>query len=125
MIVSFFKIETLSNLLINTPFNIDLEFETAAPGRRIAAYMVDLLLLVAFLYLMKYLLYEVFALPEQEFRGMDILLITMPMLFYSLLCETLMNGQSVGKIVMQLRVISLDEASPPLASICSGGSPVF
>ena len=104
----------MANLQINTVFNIDLEFDTAPIIRRIAAYFIDLIILCSYLYLMKYLMYEIMGLDESANLGMDVLIISMPMLFYSLLCEVLMNGQSIGKKLMELRVISLDGGEPTL-----------
>lgn len=108
------KLHAMAHLQISTPFNIDLEFETAPVLRRVNAYFIDLFILCCYLYLMKYVLYRIAGLSEEENRGLDILLIAMPMLFYSLLCEVRMHGQSVGKRAMQLRVVSL-----------SGGEPTF
>ena len=39
--------------------------------------------------------------------GLDILTISIPMLLYSLVCEVMMHGQTIGKKLMNIRVISL------------------
>jgi uncharacterized RDD family membrane protein YckC len=46
--------------------------------------------------------------------GLDILVISMPMLLYSLLTELWMNGQTIGKKLMGIRVISLEGGEPTL-----------
>jgi len=99
---------------IDTVFNIDLEFEIAAFHKRLFAYLLDLTLLVIYLYSMKYLLYNVFDMDLSENMGVDILLISLPMLLYSLLTELWMNGQTVGKKLMGIRVISLDGGEPTM-----------
>lgn len=104
----------MSIIQIGTAFNIDLEFEIAPFHKRLFAYMIDFMLLVAFLIGMKSLLYEAMDMKITENVGLDILIISIPMLLYSLLSEVLMNGQTVGKRLMKIRVISLDGGEPTL-----------
>lgn len=99
---------------ITTAFNIELEFEIAAMHRRLLAYLIDLFLLICYLYLMKWLLYQVLGASLEESMGVDILLISLPMLLYSLISETTMNGQTVGKKIMAIRVISLQGGEPAI-----------
>jgi uncharacterized RDD family membrane protein YckC len=104
----------MSLIQINTPFNIDLEFEIAEFHKRLLAYIIDFVLLIIYLYSMKELLYEGFDLEMEESLGIDILLVSTPMLLYPLLTELWMKGQSVGKKVMGIRVISLEGGEPTL-----------
>lgn len=101
---------------INTAFNIDLEFEIAEFHKRLLAYLIDFALLIIYLWAMKALLYQGFGLEEygEANTGLDILVISLPMFFYSLLCELWMNGQTIGKKIMGIRVISLDGGEPTL-----------
>ncbi len=104
----------MSIIHIGTAFNIDLEFEIAAFHKRLLAYSIDFLLLAIYLYSMKKFLYEGLGMDEGYHMGFDILVISMPMLFYSLVAELMMNGQTVGKKIMSIRVISLDGGEPTL-----------
>jgi uncharacterized RDD family membrane protein YckC len=99
---------------INTAFNIDLEFEVAAFHRRLFAYIIDFIILVIYLSSMKYLLYAGFDISIRDNMGLDIIVISLPMLLYSLVTEVLMNGQTIGKKLMRIRVISLDGGEPTL-----------
>ena len=99
---------------IGTAFNIDLEFEIAEFHKRLLAYCMDFLLLVIYLFSMKKLLYEGFSMSLEDNMGMDILVISLPMLLYSLLTELWMNGQTLGKKIMAIRVISLEGGDPTL-----------
>jgi uncharacterized RDD family membrane protein YckC len=99
---------------INTAFNVGLDFEIAPFHKRLVAYIIDFVVLVIYLYVMKFVLYEVLNLSEENAMGLDILLISIPMLFYSLITEVLMNGQTIGKKIMQIRVISLEGGEPTL-----------
>jgi len=99
---------------VSTAFNIDLEFDVAEFHKRLFAYIIDFGLLVVYLYSMKFLLYEGFNVNFEESVGLDILIISLPMLLYSLLAELWMNGQTVGKRIMGIRVISLEGGEPTL-----------
>lgn len=104
----------MSVIRITTAFNIDLEFEIAPFHKRLFAYFIDLGILVLYLYSMKFMLYEGLGISLDDYIGFDILVISLPMLLYSLLMELWMNGQTVGKKIMSLRVISLDGGEPTL-----------
>ena len=97
---------------ISTAFNIDLEFEIAAFHKRLLAYLIDFILLILYLICMKSLLYNGFSLSMEDNTGLDVLFISFPMLLYSLVTELMMNGQTVGKKLMAIRVISLDGGEP-------------
>lgn len=104
----------MSLIKIDTVFNIDLQFEVAPFPKRLFAYMIDFVLLIAYLYSMKFFLYEIIGLSSRDYTGLDILLISLPMLLYSLITEVVLNGQTLGKKLMNLRVISLDGGEPTL-----------
>ena len=99
---------------IATAFNIDLEFEIAEFHKRLLAYIIDFILLIIFLFSMKYLLYTGFNIDFEQNAGLDILVISVPMLLYSLLTELWMNGQTIGKKLLAIRVISLEGGEPTL-----------
>lgn len=103
---------------IATVFNIELEFESADIPRRMVAYLVDFTILVLYFMVAKFVLYghatmEMNAL--QSMMGLDILVISTPMLLYFLVCEILMHGQSIGKKLLDIRVISLDGKEPSIS----------
>jgi len=104
---------------IATPFNIDLEFEIAEIHRRIFAYLVDFSLLLMFFVSMKYFYYGGYDKGTlailKSHMGLDILTISIPMLLYSLVAEVLMHGQTIGKKLMNIRILSLDGGEPSLS----------
>ena len=104
----------MTTVEINTAFNVGLNFEYAVFHKRVLAYVIDFVLLIIYLFLMKYMLYTLLELDRENNQGFDIVIISLPMLLYSLLCELLMNGQTVGKNIMQIRVISLEGGEPTL-----------
>ncbi len=110
----------MSILKIDTAFNIDLEFEIAEFHKRLLAYIIDYTILVIYLASMKFLLhggidspYDIYGLESVK-MATDTLAISIPMMFYSLLTELWMNGQTIGKKIMNIRVISLDGGEPTL-----------
>lgn len=104
----------MSIIQIGTAFNIDLEFEIAPFHKRLFAYIIDFIILVLYLFSMKTLLYDGFGIQMKDNMGFDILVISLPMLLYSLITEVTMNGQTPGKRLMAIRVISLDGGEPTL-----------
>lgn len=99
---------------IHTVFNIDLQFEIAPFHKRLLAYIIDFSLMLIYLFACKSLLYDWMGFSMQENVGMDILLISLPMLLYSLITEVTMNGQTIGKKLMAIRVVSLYGGEPTL-----------
>ncbi|MBC7534135.1 MAG: RDD family protein [Ferruginibacter sp.] len=104
----------MSIIRITTAFNIDLEFEIAPFHKRLLAYLIDFVLLIIYLLAMKSLLYDGLNISREGNVGFDMLVISLPMLLYSLLFELWLNGQTIGKKLMAIRVISLDGGEPTL-----------
>ena len=99
---------------INTVFNIPLEFEIAPFHKRLLAYIIDFCLMLLYLFACKSFLYNLLGFSIRDNIGMDILLISLPMLLYSLITEVSMNGQTIGKKLVAIRVISLYGGEPTL-----------
>ncbi len=104
----------MSTVQINTAFNVGLDFEIAPFHKRLVAYLIDFALLGIYLYSMKYFLYDGLGLSQENNMGLDIIVISLPMLFYSLITELLFNGQTLGKKIMNIRAISLEGGEPTL-----------
>jgi uncharacterized RDD family membrane protein YckC len=102
-------------LTISTSFNIDLGFELAPIHKRILATILDMLVQIVYIYLLAISLFTG-AHPVIDDSGdyyiLWVFLLFSPVLFYHLLSEVLMEGESIGKRVMGLHVISLDGNKP-------------
>ena len=99
---------------INTPFNLALDFEVAALHKRIFAYLTDLVILIIYSWGMRVLLFEIFEVENNRY-GIDILLVSIPMLVYPFVCEISMHGQSLGKSLFGIRVMSLEGGEPTIS----------
>ncbi len=104
----------MSIIQIPTNFNIDIEFEIAEFHKRLLAYIIDLFILILYMVGMLYVLVGSLEI-EEDYLGMLLLVVMLPMLFYTLFTELWMNGQTLGKKILKIRVISLDGGEANLA----------
>ena len=100
-------------LAINTTQNVVINFSAASVGDRILAQLLDLLIKVAYVFFV-ILMFEFFDL-DRFFNGMDnwsIMavygIIYSPIMFYTIVQESLWEGQTIGKRIMKTKVIKLD-----------------
>ncbi|MBC8054824.1 MAG: RDD family protein [Sphingobacteriaceae bacterium] len=106
----------MHTIRITTSQNIDIDYEYAGLGERIVARLIDLAVFFL-LYLAAALSQVLFPSFKLDFlRGFPLIMLLLVLLFafYDLISEAFFNGQSVGKRVMKIRVISLDGSSPSL-----------
>ena len=84
----------------------------ASIGERMAAQLIDWVVMVAYYFLFYYIFDT---LSWVSFTAVLLFLI-LPILFYSLLCEIFNNGQTIGKWFMKTRVVMKDGTTPSLGS---------
>lgn len=102
----------MSTIRIQTTQHTELEYTLAGVGHRLTAYLIDLLLYVAYGTGVLLLITQTDILADRS--GFWTILLILPVFFYQLLCEIFMNGQSVGKRIRSIRVISLDGNQPTI-----------
>jgi uncharacterized RDD family membrane protein YckC len=102
----------MNTIHITTSQNIDVEYDLASLGERIAGYLIDILIIIAYFII----LMLINSYSHSLFRDTNwvFILFFLPILFYDLISEILLNGQSVGKKVMKIKVISIDGSQPSL-----------
>src|SRR5882672_2889147 len=96
---------------LDTGFNIEVDFLIPGFFKRLLAWAIDLAIIYAYYLVGTNLL-------GSALRGDHIwiwVLFGIPPLFYHLICEVLLNGQSVGKKATRVKVISADGGEPTLS----------
>jgi uncharacterized RDD family membrane protein YckC len=106
----------MSTIRVTTNFNISLEFSAAPFHYRLFAWFIDVLVLV-FYCLGAYKVIELL----NSGRSADddnvwaiLMVLMLPFLTYHLICEVTLNGQSVGKRILGLRVVDEEGGRPGL-----------
>jgi uncharacterized RDD family membrane protein YckC len=107
----------MQTIKITTTQNIDIDYEVAGLGERIVAYLIDMGLFIVIL-IATFIVIAVIG--EMQgwgggggiTNGLILIIYAVLFVFYDLVCEIAMNGQSVGKRIMKIKVISLDGTRP-------------
>ena len=88
----------MNKLLINTPQNVKIEYNLASLGSRIIAFAIDYFIILVYYILIIVILDSFHINMGDSWLFFGILsLLTLPALFYPLVMETAMSGQSIGK----------------------------
>lgn len=97
-----------TRIQIVTPENIAFEYQVAGPFRRLVAYLIDLAIRLVFLLIVAIGVMMVFGALGFSGTGVGMILLIYFALdwFYGGLFETLWNGQTPGKHLLRLRVLS-------------------
>lgn len=104
----------MNSIAINTSQNVNLDFAVASLGDRMAAFFIDTVIkacYIVFLFLIFHYLIPIDSLLNTwdnwsiaAFFG----IILMPVEFYTLAFESLMEGTTPGKKMMKIRVVKID-----------------
>lgn len=97
---------------LDTGFNIEVEFAITPFHKRMFAWMIDITILIAYAYFLRKM---VEALNWDESERWAMVLLGLPPLFYFLICEIALHGQSVGKMALGIKVITADGGQPSLS----------
>lgn len=100
----------MATVPVNTFVNVDINFELAGVDKRLLAWLIDFAIRLAFLYTVGNLFNPNF--HNEALQLIYRLCIFLPLLFYFLLFELLMNGQTPGKKILKIKVISLEGYKP-------------
>lgn len=101
---------------VTTTQNIELEYELAGLSDRIFARLLDFLCIIGYIILIMAIVgFGQFSYFIDNNPWIFIFALVIPIVTYHLICETLFNGQSVGKMILKIRVISLNGNQPALS----------
>lgn len=103
----------MQTIKITTSQNIDIDYEVAGLGERIVARLIDLAIFFLIFFLGMFIGSLANWFNASGISTVIIIIIYASLfVFYDLIFEIFMNGQSVGKRIMKIKVISLDGGQP-------------
>jgi len=104
----------MSELSITTTQNVNINFKAAHVGDRVLANILDNVIKGAYAMIFSYLIFDLAGLEDymkdfdQWEQGTIYLIVYLPVIFYSLVFESMFEGQTPGKKIMKIKVIKLD-----------------
>jgi uncharacterized RDD family membrane protein YckC len=95
----------LENVSINTSQNVQISYPIAGLSDRIFAFMIDFVIIIS----VTVVIVLVLSYTQVGESSQAVMLLTVfPFIFYHLVMEITMGGQSVGKKVMDIKVVKLN-----------------
>lgn len=102
----------MQNLGVETSQNVIIRQEVANVGERIGAQLLDFVIMFSYFF--------VISLISDFFNWSDgdvfIVIFLIPVFFYSVLSETFMQGQSLGKKALKIKVVKADGSQATIGS---------
>lgn len=101
---------------IVTSHNISIEYEAASVLSRGIAQFLDLLIMGAYYIIVAIIVFSIGS-SSFDFNLMTVFffILLLPLIFYSLLFEYLLKGQTIGKLAMGIRVVRLNGENATLS----------
>lgn len=97
----------MSELQINTTQNVKITFNAAGAGERLLAFGIDTAIKIGYLLVVRSI-FGIFQDMDQWSQiGIDALF-GLPVMFYSLFLESSLQGQTLGKRILKIRVVKID-----------------
>lgn len=111
----------MTELQINTTQNVNINFTAASVGERILAYIVDWIIKIAYIIVTYQIVFNLFEIDKMV-ADMDqwsqiaiYITFLLPVIFYTLIFETLLDGQTLGKRILKIKVVKIDGYQASLA----------
>ena len=103
----------MPEVAISTPFNISIDLTIAPVWKRGLAYVIDILILYAYRLIYVFVIQDNLPNHEGWHKLLQLFLFILPVALYHFLMEVFFSGQSLGKRIMNIRVVNFtgNEAS--------------
>jgi len=104
----------MSELSINTTQNVKINFIAASVGERLGAFFIDLFIIICYITALSIILFDWLQLDRLMVnldgwsRGAIFLMLYSPVIVYSLVLESVFEGQSLGKKLLKIKVVKID-----------------
>nr|WP_294780566.1 RDD family protein [uncultured Flavobacterium sp.] len=104
----------MSELSINTTQNVKINFIAATVGERLGSFFIDLAIIISYWYAVSLFVFDwlqvdrLMSNMDQWSKGAVYLIIYSPMIVYSLVLESVFEGQSFGKKLVKIKVVKID-----------------
>ncbi|MXV38806.1 RDD family protein [Flavobacteriaceae bacterium Ap0902] len=104
----------MNSISINTSQNVNLQFPMVSLGDRMLAFVIDSIIKAAYLIILFFVITKIFD-AGGIFDSWDnwslmafVTIITLPVSLYTLVFESMMEGQTPGKKMMKCKVVKID-----------------
>ncbi|MBN8652521.1 MAG: RDD family protein [Cytophagales bacterium] len=101
----------MQTIKVQTTQNVFIDYPIAGVFDRILAFLLDMVIWAAYLILV----FFIFGMAD-VLDYWVMIMIYLPVFFYNLAFEILMNGQTLGKRALNIQVVRLDGTSPTIAN---------
>ncbi len=104
----------MSELQINTTQNVKIKFTAAGAGERLLAFIIDTAIKIGYLLVLNWI-FGVFENMDEWSQIAINTVLSFPVMFYTLVLESLLEGQTIGKRALKIRVVKIDGYQASLA----------
>ncbi len=104
----------MSELSINTTQNVKINFIAASVGERLGAFFIDMFIIISYITALSIVLFDWLKLDRLMVnldgwsRGAIFIMLYSPVIVYSLVLESVFEGQSLGKKILKIKVVKID-----------------
>ncbi|WP_298496981.1 RDD family protein [uncultured Algibacter sp.] len=97
----------MSELQINTTQNVKITFNAAGAGERLLAFIIDMAIKIGYMLVLNWT-FGAFDNMDQWSQIAINTVLSFPVMFYTLTLESILQGQTIGKKVLKIRVVKID-----------------
>lgn len=104
----------MSEIAVNNSQNVNIIFNSASVGERMLAFLIDSAIKILY-FIVIYIFFDLIFNIDRLFVNLDswsqraiVGVIILPTLLYTIVCESLMEGQTIGKRLVKIKVIKID-----------------
>ncbi len=104
----------MSQLTINTTQNVNINFTAASLGQRLLSFMTDSLIQIAYIIVTSWFIFGLLGvgniMQNWDFwsQAAIYIIVYLPIMFYTIIQESIFEGQTVGKRLLKIKVVKID-----------------